>query len=257
MISRKRRFSEGESQMADDDAVYETIRTLLRSGALAKEDLSPESLLKIEEAENVKSEVSSMSGTTSREGTATPDMPKRAAVNVSQDGADSYESLRPLTESELHHAFTREDAEDLITLRKLVDAGLVDVYDWNRAMTRVLRSRSTSYSIFKRSSESPRHRVDIDDALRYSDVLRWIGLVVGCLGILSGLIITFQTRVDQICDFSSITGSPFCYDGETSHPYWAIGIGVLANSFVFGVVLMAVASYMKARLLQSDQQLRR
>lgn len=230
--------------MTDENgANYETIRSLLRSGALAKEDLSPETLLKIGEKENVLDEVSSMSGNTSREGTATPDRPRRAAVNVSQGGAGADESFRPLTEYELLNIFTREDAEDLITLRRLVDVGLVDVYDWNRVTTRILRNRSASFSIFKRSGQAPRHGVDINQALSYSVMLRWIGLAVGCLGVLAGLIITFQTEVG--------------YDGETSHPFLALGIGVLVNSIVFGVVLTAVASFMEARLLQSEEQLRR
>jgi hypothetical protein len=139
--------------------------------------------------------------------------------------------FRLLTESDLRVRFTRADADELINFKMLVDAGLADPNDWELAKARVIRDRSVTSSVFKQDSRLSRRNIDVKDALSNSKALGVVGLILGIFGIVAGVIVATQNV--------------------------GIGIGLAVNSAVFGLILVALGSYMEARLLQSEESLRR
>jgi hypothetical protein len=197
---------------SEDGDVFETIKTLLQSGALSRGDLSPETLRFLDESENRGSTRSS-------------------ARTKEQNSSAKSKSYRPLTETEIRSRLTRRDAEELLTFRQLVDIGVINHQDWDRLLERLLRSRLSVAPVFQSQATSSAQTVNVDGATSNSRALRIVGYLLGSLGVLAGLIVSFTSII--------------------------AGITIIANSLVFALVLVALGSYMEARLLQSQESLRR
>ena len=158
------------------------------------------------------------------------------------DDNQTNKKFRGLSSHELSNYFNRQQLQDLILLKDLVEIGLVPESELESIKSAIIRDRRPYYPIFKREAEGTRHRVDIGAAMTSAQLLQRMSISLAFLGLIAGIFVATRT-VDIDCSR---------YVCDSTHPYVGIGIGLIINSIFVSVFIFAAGAFMEARLEQGN-----
>ena len=269
----------GFSMNSDDDE-YAVLRELLESGALSRKDFSEETLKlvyggqanvpsfqavdknpatpaaqtppKVEEARVSDSQIGAKR-TSSEAELRLVDAPPRRTNEKSQppDDNQTNKKLRGLSYHELSNYFHRQQLQDVILLKDLVEIGLVPESELESIKSAIIRDRRPYSQPFKREPEERRQGVDISAALTGIAIIQWFSVILGILGTIAGLVIAAKKVDDPLCINFTDYGDPSCRE-NFKYPDVAQGLALSFNAVFFAIVFFTLGAYMKARLQQGN-----
>jgi hypothetical protein len=149
---------------------------------------------------------------------------------------------KPLGEYELRDGFSKTYLDELLTIKQLVELGLVDEKLLQAKIERLLEKRAPVIPMLKSVSTSKRRIEKFGTALTSARLLQRFSLAIATLGVISGIFLAMH-KVETDC---------YQYGCLSTHPYWAVGIGVIINSIFAGTIFFAIGAYMEARLEQEN-----
>ena len=266
--------------MNNDDDQYAVLRELLESGALSRKDFSEETLKlvyggqtnapstqtvdkspappstptppKVEQPKVTYSQIE-VKKTPSQAESRPVDAPPRRTNEKSQQPEDNQTSkkFRGLSYHELSNYFHRQQLQDVILLKDLVEIGLVPESELESIKSAIIRDRRPYSQPFKREPEERRQGVDISAALTGIAIIQWFSVILGILGAIAGLVIAANKVDDPICFNFTDYGDPSCIE-NFKYPDVAQGLALSFNAVFFAIVFFTLGAYMKARLQQGN-----
>jgi hypothetical protein len=190
---------------------------------------------------------------TSSEAESRPvDAPPRRANEKSQQPDDSQASkkFRGLSYHELSNYFHRQQLQDVILLKDLVEIGLVPESELESIKSAIIRDRRPYSQPFKREPEERRQGVDISAALLGIAIIQWFSVILGILGAIAGIVIA-SNKVENLDCWMNYSSSRPCSE-SFDYPNVAQGLALSFNAVFFAIVFFTLGAYMKARLQQGN-----
>ena len=266
--------------MNSDDDEYAVLRELLESGALSSKDFSEETLKLVYGGQTDATSRQTVDKSPAPPSTPTPPKVEQPKVTYSQievkktssqaeppavdsstrrtneksqppDDNQTNKKFRGLSYHELSNYFHRQQLQDVILLKDLVEIGLVPESELESIKSAIIRDRRPYSQPFKREPEERRQGVDISAALTGIAIIQWFSVILGILGAIAGLVIAAKKVDDPLCINFTDYGDPSCIE-NFKYPDVAQGLALSFNAVFFAIVFFTLGAYMKARLQQGN-----